>query len=139
GKTFFLGSVEYPTAAGINDADGDSVTFDINFPDTLSFPSHCHTLASESGTGPTDIGISVPLTSDTLFLSTYAGNYLKGDWIAPLSPTGTTSFTLQSQPGKAVAWIGKTLYFAFVAHSGLHNPSAVPTFSTSVVTLRFVP
>ncbi|MDP7246871.1 MAG: hypothetical protein QF389_09885, partial [Planctomycetota bacterium] len=25
GKTFFLGSVEYPTAAGINDADGDSL------------------------------------------------------------------------------------------------------------------
>ena len=123
------------TGTGISVSQGGSVVFDIDFPSTYgSFI--CHTLMSTTGVGPTDIAdLAVPLTSDNVFWASVFGSYPKGNWINRLDAFGDSSFTLSTNPNGPTPWLGRTVYFSFVAHTWRD----LPQVATGVLSVTFTP
>jgi FG-GAP repeat protein/VCBS repeat protein len=115
---------------------GGSLSLDLSFPESASFYKY-RVLISASGTGPTNYGVPIPLTQDSLFIDTYFGNYPMpnySDLHGTLNATGdaTASLTL---PAGMQSLIGRTFYLAAIA-----NPTGqLPEYSSIAVPLTITP
>jgi hypothetical protein len=94
-------------------------------------------LISETGVGPTNYGVDIPLTQDSSVMKTYFGNYpvpasaMQGT----LDANGQAAASLSIPADIPSALIGNTYFFAAIAiPAGL-----LPTYSSAVVRLTIIP
>jgi hypothetical protein len=99
-------------------AAGGTIQWDIDFPSSEAGLKYL-TMLSRSGTGPVGLGgLQIPLSPDSLFQSTSAGNYPNG-FVTPTgfldaNGDGTASFT--APPGFLVPRIGQRFFTAVACY-----------------------
>lgn len=112
----FLTSSELAVSA----AAGASITYSLDFPASEAGLPYA-LLASASGRGPTMLGgLAVPLTADSVFTRSVAGNYPIGI-LSPrgrLDANGRAQASLNAAPGALAAQVGRTFHLAAVTGMG---------------------
>jgi FG-GAP repeat protein len=121
----------------VSAAAGGKIRLGLDFPSLAGFDTY-KVLISETGIGPTNYGVDIPLTLDALVMATYFGNYpfpnyrdLQGTLDA--DGNGFASFTLPT--GLPSSMIGNVYYFAAIS-----NPAGLlPEFSSVAVSITIIP
>lgn len=112
----FLTASEFAVSA----AAGASITYSLDFPASEAGLPYA-LLASASGRGPTMLGgLAVPLTADSVFTRSVAGNYPAGILFprGRLDANGRAQSFLNAAPGALAAQVGRTFHLAAVIGMG---------------------
>ncbi|NQU47907.1 MAG: FG-GAP repeat protein [Planctomycetes bacterium] len=121
----------------ISAASGGVLTFDFDFPDAAAAQNY-KLLISQTGTGPTNYGVDIPLTNDSTVVASYLGNYpvpTHSNLHGVLDAQGNGSGSLTVPGGLPANLIGKTFYLAAIA-----EPSgALPAFSSAALSVVITP
>ena len=121
----------------ISAATGAEVEFKIKFtPDSAG--KDYKVLASASGTGPTNYGIDIPLTLDSLVIDTYRGNYGLPNHSAMhgvLDTNGDATASMTIPAGLPSSMIGNSYWFAVIAEPSGGLPEAT-SISREVVIIQ---
>ena len=118
-----------------SDAVGAIIDFNLDFPLSEAGSSYI-LLASRSGLGPaTFMGVSIPLTVDSLFNKMVAGGPpVFTNNIGTLSATGDGIAMLTLASGNATGLIGTTVHFSALSHVG-----GVPSMASNARGLEILP
>jgi hypothetical protein len=102
----------------ISASAGGSIDLEINFPTSAAGYSY-KTLISESGNGPTMADVPVPVTMDSMVISSWMNHYPfpgHSGMHGVLNSSGESQAQLNIPPGLPSAMIGKIFWLAVVAH-----------------------
>jgi FG-GAP repeat len=121
----------------ISASAGGQIQFSVQFP--LAFRDYDYKiLLSQSGIGPTDLGILIPLSLDQLFFDSFFGNYpfrTYSGMQGRLNEKGTASAKFSLPPGLPSSLIGQMFFAAAVAH----QPNQLPEQSSVFIPIQIIP
>jgi hypothetical protein len=116
---------------------GGVLNLSIDFPDNTRGYNYA-VLASVNGTGPTRIGVPIPLTWGRLMMNTMFGLYpiaIHSDLQGQLDSKGRAHASMTFAPGETSSVIGRTIHFAAIAV----QPGRHPEYSSVAVPLTITP
>lgn len=112
------------------------VDLQLTFPAEAAFFEY-RVLVSNSGMGSGFYGVEIPLTMDSLVMSTYAGNYftlMESGMHGTLDSSGKAVAAFTFAPGMASGLVGATYHLAAIA-----NPAGqLPAYSSVAVAIEIV-
>lgn len=122
--------------ATISAAAGGALSLDLDFPKAAGFDEY-KVLISATGTGPTNYGVDIPLTQDSLVVDTFRGNYTvpTTDFHGILDSNGDAVGSLTVPAGIPSTFVGKVYYLAAVAS----QPGQLPRYSSVAVAVTITP
>jgi hypothetical protein len=123
-------------ATSISAATGGTIHFDVDLPSSAS--SHAYkVLISESGIGPTNYGVDIPLTQDALVIDTFLGGYPvpATNMHGTLDAIGNATASLTIPAGIPSSLIGNVYYLAAIAN----QVGQLPEHSSVAVSLTITP
>jgi FG-GAP repeat len=120
----------------ISASAGGVISLDLNFPPRTAFFDY-KTLISSTGIGPTNYGVDIPLTADSLAIDTFNGLYpvsTYSDLHGTLDADGDSTASMTIPGGLPSAMIGNTYWFAAIAmpFGGMPENSSVARMITIV-------
>lgn len=120
----------------VSASSGGSIDLALNFP-VEAVSNEYKILISSTGVGPTNYGIDIPLTQDSLVIETFLGIYPvpASNMHGTLDGYGNASASLTIPADLPSALVGNIYYLAAIAN----QPGQLPDFSSVAVQLLVVP
>ncbi|MFK5956650.1 MAG: integrin alpha [Planctomycetota bacterium] len=121
----------------LSDSSSALISLSLSFPKSAAFYDY-QILLSAANTGPTSLGIQIPLGLDNLFVNSYFGNYpfpLSSNLRGRLNANGDAGATFGKLAGTPTGAVGRTFYLAAIAN----QPGQLPEYSSVAVAIEITP
>ena len=127
----------YSDTREVSAATGAVVNLNHDFPTQAGFDVF-KVLISATGAGPTNYGVEIPLTQDSLTIQTFLGNYpfaTHTNMHGTLDINGQATSSLTLPAGLPSSLIGRSFYVASIAN----QLGQLPEYSSAVVVIHITP